>query len=100
MNVYFSDWFDVRPETLEEHGALNISLINDLPLFIDPFLLFTSEKPDYKRLHDEIIRYLSFLRDQSVAENVNSGLLEAWYMFQRSGSSGLASVSLGIEVAG
>ncbi len=83
MKVYFSDWFDVDPAVLEQYGAFNVSLINDLPLFIDPFLLFTSEKPEYHQLHDRIIRYLSFLRDQSVAGNVNDGLLSAWYKFPR-----------------
>ncbi len=38
--IYFTDFFKVTPEVLEEYGAFNISLINDLPLFIDPFLLF------------------------------------------------------------
>ena len=35
MKVYFTDWFNVDPDVLEEYGAFNISLINDLPLFID-----------------------------------------------------------------
>lgn len=81
MKVYFSDWFDIEPEVLEEYGAFNVSLINDLPLFIDPFLLFTSEKEEYQRLHDDIIKYLTFLRDQSVEGNVDEGLLKSWYMF-------------------
>jgi len=81
MKVYFSDWFDVAPELLEEYGAFNISLINDLPLFIDPFLLFTSQNAEYRRLHDDIIDYLRFLRDQAVAGTVDKGLLHAWYMF-------------------
>ena len=81
MKVYFSDWFDVDPAVLEEYGAFNVSLINDLPLFIDPFLLFTSEKEEYQNLHDDIIKYLTFLRDQSVAGSVDDGLLKSWYMF-------------------
>lgn len=81
MKVYFSDYFEVDPDVLEEYGAFNVSLINDLPLFIDPFLLFTSEKEEYQRLHDDIIKYLSFLREQSIAGDVNDGLLKAWYMF-------------------
>jgi len=44
MKVYFSDFFDVNPDVIEKYGALNISLINDFPLFIDPFLLFNSNK--------------------------------------------------------
>jgi hypothetical protein len=39
VKIYFSDYFNVDEDTLEEYGAVNISLINDLPLFIDPFLL-------------------------------------------------------------
>ena len=81
MNIYFTDWFNVDPSTLEKYGALNISLVNDLPLFIDPFLLFTSKMTKYRRLHDDIIRYLRFLRDQSVDGKINKGLLQAWYMF-------------------
>ena len=46
--------------------GLYISLVSDLPLFIDPFLLFNSDKPEYRRLPDSIIDYLRFLRDKSV----------------------------------
>ncbi len=28
MKIYFSDFFDVSPNVLEEYGAFNISLIN------------------------------------------------------------------------
>ena len=44
INVYFSDIFEVSKDTIENYGAFNISLINDVPLFIDPFLLFGSDK--------------------------------------------------------
>ncbi len=81
MNIYFTDYFDVDPDVLEEYGALNISLVNDLPLFIDPFLLFASQKPEYRQLHEEMIAYLKFLRDQSVSGGTGGGLLKAWYMF-------------------
>jgi hypothetical protein len=81
-SVYFTDVFDVSTETLERYGAFNISLINDLPLFIDPFLLFNSAKPEYEALHDDIIAYLRFLRDKSVGGKVTAGELEAWFMFR------------------
>jgi hypothetical protein len=81
MRVYFTDWFNVDPDALDEYGAFNISLINDLPLFIDPFLLFTSKKPAYQALHDQIIEYLRFLRDQAVEGTVDAGLLRSWYFF-------------------
>ncbi len=81
MNIYFSDVFEVAPEALEQYGAFNISLISDLPLFIDPFLLFNSKKPEYQRLHDEIIHYLRFLKDRAITTELNPGLLNAWYRF-------------------
>src|ERR1022692_1619156 len=61
---------------------MNISLVNDLPLFIDPFLLFNSRKPEYRALHDEIISYLRFLRDRAVEGTIDDGLLEAWFTFR------------------
>jgi len=63
--VYFSDCFNVDQDIIEEYGAVNISLINDLPLFIDPFLLFNSENPDYQAIHTEMIKYLQFLHAQA-----------------------------------
>lgn len=81
--IYFSDVFGVPEQVLEDYGALNISLINDLPLFIDPFLLFNSDDATYQSLHAAIIRYLTFLRDKATpAVNLHSGLLEAWFTFR------------------
>ncbi|MBC8580185.1 hypothetical protein [Zhenhengia yiwuensis] len=82
MNTYFCDFFNVREQALEEYGAFNISLVADLPLFIDPFLLFNSKKNEYKQLHKEIIRYLIFLKDKSSKGIVTEGLLRAWYTFK------------------
>lgn len=81
VRIYFSDFFGVAPEVLEEYGAFNISLIKDLPLFIDPFLLFDSDEAHYQTLHDEIIRYLKFLRDASSDESISVGLLDNWFRF-------------------
>ena len=62
-------------EKLEEYGAFNISLVVDLPLFIDPFLLFQSKKVRYQELHAAMITYLRYLRDQaSVALRSNARL--------------------------
>jgi hypothetical protein len=79
--IYFTDFFEVSPEVLAHYGAFNVACIVDLPLFIDPFLLFTSSKGEYQHLHNEIIHYLSFLREKSVEGSVNDGLLKAWYCF-------------------
>lgn len=80
--IYFSDFFNVSPETVEVYGAFDVSLINDLPLFVDPFLLFNSNSPTYRQLHEDIIRYLRFLRDKSIAGSITAGLLTAWFQFK------------------
>src|SRR5690554_3787262 len=81
MKIYFSDFFEVSPKELEEYGAFDPSFINDLPLFIDPFLLFNSDKPEYQKLHDDIIQYVAFLRDRSEKEGISKGLIKAWFLF-------------------
>ncbi|HET6433796.1 hypothetical protein [Dyella sp.] len=82
MNIYFSDYFSISPEVMKEYGAFNISLINDLPVFIDPFLLFNSEKPKYRDLHQKIIDYLKFLREMSGKGAISSGLINQWFVFK------------------
>jgi len=34
--VYFSDFYQIDPDIIDSYGALNISLLSDLPLFIEP----------------------------------------------------------------
>ena len=81
MNLYFSDVFDVPARKLERYGAFNISLVADLPLFIDPFLIFNSRKPRYRTLHRAIVRYLRFLHKKAHAQGLTPGLIAAWYRF-------------------
>lgn len=81
MQIYFSDYFGVSDESLDEHGAFNISLLTDLPLFIDPFLLFGSDDPEYQALHEQIIEYLRFLQAKSGQGGIGRGEIEAWYKF-------------------
>lgn len=81
MKQFFSEFFEINENTLEEYRTFNISLLSDLPLFIDPFLLFTSKKPEYIKLHKQIIKYLKFLRDKAVEDALNDGLIDAWYKF-------------------
>ncbi len=52
-----------------------------MPLFIDPFLLFNSEDDRYKKLHDEIIKYVAFLRDVSQGGRLSKGLIKSWFLF-------------------
>ncbi|MDF0515746.1 hypothetical protein P0R31_00625 [Bradyrhizobium yuanmingense] len=81
MATFFNEFFRVTADTVDDYGAFNVSLINDLPLFIDPFLLFNSDKPEYRQLHGEILRYMIFLRDKVVADKINPDLVKAWFMF-------------------
>lgn len=81
ISIYFTDFFGVSEDVLEEYGAFNVSLITDLPLFIDPFLLFNSDRLVYRALHDDIIRYLRFLRDKSELGGISPELIKAWYCF-------------------
>ena len=57
----FSELFEVPKEVLEEEGFVDISLLCDLPLFIDPFLIFGSQKEEYQLLNDEINKYFTEL---------------------------------------
>lgn len=79
--IYFSDYFSISPDIVGEYGAFNVSLVNDLPLFIDPFRLFNSKNTNYQKLHDRMIEYVRFLRDKSMGGQINEGLLKAWYTF-------------------
>ena len=81
MATFLSDYLGVDADVFDNYGAINISVINDLPLFIDPFLLFHSEKPEYVALHEQIIEYLVFLRNRAAEGRVDEGQLRNWYCF-------------------
>jgi len=100
LKIHFNDYFEVSPEHLEAAGAFNVSLINDLPLFIDPFLLFNSPDAQHRQLHDGIIRYLRFLRDKAAAGAVGSGLIAAWYRFSEVKQTWLGFSRVGNEGRG
>lgn len=82
VGIYFSDFFGLDPSAVEDYGAFNVSLVNDLPLFIDPFLLFDSKDEKYQDLHGQIIKYLRFLRDQAVDGNLDQANINQWYFFK------------------
>jgi TIR domain len=79
--MYFSDAFDVSTDLLAKEDVFDISLVSDLPLFIDPFLIFDSAKPRYQTLHEDIVRYVSFVRNKVVAGNVSPSQLREWPHF-------------------
>jgi hypothetical protein len=81
MELYFSGYYGIKPAVLEQYGAFDISMVSDLPLFIDPFLLFGSRKPEYQALHEEILKYLRFLREHAT-EDLDPALIDDWYRFK------------------
>lgn len=81
-DLYFSQYFDVDPGAPEAYGAFDISVVSDLPLFVDPFLLFNSDDPTYQQLHQQILDYLLFLRDRAAETDLDPQLIDAWYRFK------------------
>lgn len=71
IKLLFSEYFEIDADVLDTYGALNICIDADLPLFIDPFLLFSSEKPEYINLHEQIVSHLIKLRELAT-DNQNS----------------------------
>lgn len=100
MAGFFSDTFKVTEQTLDDYGALDVSLVADLPVFVDPFLLFTSKKPEYQTLHGEIIKYLNFLKKKSEQGNITRGALREWYCFSEVKQNWLGFCELGNEGRG
>lgn len=78
--MFFSEYFEVESTLLHQYGAIDISLICDMPLFVDPMLIFNSDRTEYKQVHENIIKYLHFL-----ATKANRGLqkneIRAWFKF-------------------
>lgn len=81
MATFFNDFFGVTEDEIDTYGAFNVALINDLPLFIDPFLLFNSENKEYQQLHADILKYIVFLRDEVAKKRLNDDLINAWFRF-------------------
>src|SRR5690606_16953458 len=100
MATFISDFFGIDETVFEQYGALNISVVNDLPLFIDPFLLFHSEKPEYIELHEKIIEYLVFIRDRAAEGRVDDGQLRNWYCFPEVKQNWLGCSETGNDGAG
>lgn len=81
MKLLFSEVFDVDPAAVAAYGAFDVALVADLPLFVDPFLIFNSPDPKYQELHEGIVRYLLFLHKKAQGGGISDGLIKAWYRF-------------------
>jgi hypothetical protein len=99
IELYFSQYYNVAPDVLANYGAFDISLVSDLPLFVDPFLLFNSQKPEYQVLHQEIIKYLTFLRERADT-NLDPALVRNWYRFKEVKQNWLGFTLLGNSGSG
>ena len=79
--MYFSDVFNISNGLLASEDVFDISLVSDLPLFIDPFLVFDSHKPEYQQLHKNVVRYVSFVRNKVAEGNVTGNQEKEWLYF-------------------
>jgi hypothetical protein len=68
FKLFFSDYFEIDAKVLDDYGALNICVDADLPLFVDPFLLFASKKAEYIHWHKKIVDHLIHLKHIAVNE--------------------------------
>ena len=78
--MFFSEYYGIDTSIIENYGAVDISFVCDLPLFIDPMLIFNSEKEEYKELHEKIIKYFHFLY-RKANEGLSAKELGAWFEF-------------------
>lgn len=78
--MFFSEYFKIDSEIIKAYGAIDISLVCDLPLFMDPMLIFNSERVEYQQLHNEIIRYFHFLSNKA-KNGLSKNGIKAWFSF-------------------
>lgn len=78
--MLFSEKFKVSKNIIEKYGAIDISLVCDIPLFIDPMLIFNSNKPVYRDLHKDIIKYFHFLAKKS-EKTLELADIKTWFTF-------------------
>ena len=76
----FSEKFNVDPKLIDEYGAIDISLVADIPMFVDPILIFNSDNEKYKQLHENIIKFMHFLYKKS-KESLSEKEIKTWFVF-------------------
>ena len=96
----FSDIFEIDKSILEAEGLVNISLLCDLPLFIDPFLIFGSDKEEYQNLNKEINEYLLFLKNKAIHNELSNGMLKSWFTFSEVNNNWLGYCKFGNKGSG
>lgn len=72
--IHFSDFFNIESSLLKEYGAFDVSLVADVPVFIDPFCLYASDKEKYNELHTySNFAYARFLYHTKTTQGIISG---------------------------
>lgn len=94
--IFFSDQFRVSRNTLDAYGAFDLNLLADVRLFVDPFLLFNSAKPEYQALHEDIIKYLRFLRSIA-SDDLPDAVVKDLFRFQEVKQNWFGYCELGNE---
>jgi hypothetical protein len=80
-SIFFSAYFSVRRDDLDSYGAFDLNLLADVPLFVDPFLLFNSSRATYQELHRNILTYLRYLKSLA-REDLSRAVIKDLFRFQ------------------
>ncbi|TWX38289.1 hypothetical protein ES689_06335 [Frigoribacterium sp. ACAM 257] len=97
--IFFSDQFGIPRAALDKYGAFDINLLADVRLFVDPFLLFNSKKAEYQALHEDVLRYLRFLKTIA-GDDLPSGTVKDLFRFQEVKQNWFGYCELGNEGRG
>lgn len=82
IDLSFSDYFNIDTEILKQNNLVDLSIVYDLPLFIDPFLIFASKKQEYKKLNNNILKYIEFLYTEASNVKINSPSFKHLFVFK------------------
>lgn len=96
----FSDYFKVPQSSLKENEIIDLCVIYDLPYFIDPFLIFASPKQEYQNLHKDIIKYLTFLYNETKGKVITKGTFENLFVFKEIKQNWFGYANIGNEGRG
>ena len=100
MATFLSDYFGVEEAVFESYGALNISVVNNLPLFVETFLLFHSREARVCGAPRSDHRISRVLRDRAAEGRVDEGHLRNWYCFPEVKQNWLGFSETGNDGAG
>ena len=77
--MFFSEKFNVGSELIETYGAVDISLICDVPLFVDPMLILIVINQNInhcmRKLLNSFTSYIKKLRRGSQRKRLELGLI-------------------------